>query len=140
MAIVNDSDDKWMADDEFDDFTVSDDDLSIFEEENSDKNQIANLISQLKQKLKIHGSLKHTEYPYKNPDYFFDTQNFTESSDDEQGAVAMKVCSDADNEVEIDPYWMDIKVDELQGLGNPIKKLSDTDSMPDLVSVSDSED
>ena len=40
MAMVNNSDDKRVADDEFDDFTVSDDDLSIFEKENSEKTKL----------------------------------------------------------------------------------------------------
>ena len=52
----------------------------------------------------------------------------------------MKVSSDSDDEVEIDPCWMDVKIDELQGLGNPMKVLlSNMDLMPDLMSMSDSE-
>ena len=68
------------------------------------------------------------------------------SSEDEQRdrGVAMQVVSDSDNdEVEINPYWCRIIVDKLQGLGNPIvvdKNIdSDTDSMPGLEPVSDSE-
>ena len=59
----------------------------------------------------------------------------------------MKVSADSDNEVDIEPYWTTIKVNELHGLGNPmeITTLNDankgsTNSMPDLVSVSDSEE
>ena len=48
----------------------------------------------------------------------------------------MAIESESDNEVEIDPYWTRIKIDELQGVGNPMEVLlSDTDSMPDLESV-----
>jgi hypothetical protein len=37
----------------------------------------------------------------------------------------MKVSSESDNEVEIDLYWSNIKVDKLQNLGNPrVSKVS----------------
>ena len=79
-------------------------------------------------------------YSYDDPDYFRDAHNFTDLSDDEQGAVAMTVESESDNE-ELNPYWMKIKAEELHGLRNPMKVLlSDIDSMPDLVSASESED
>ena len=43
--------------------------------------------------------------------------------------------------MEVNPYWSKIKVDELQGVGNPMEVLfSDTASMPDLESVLDSEE
>ena len=52
----------------------------------------------------------------------------------------MKVSSESDNKVEINPYWSKIKIDELQKLGDPMElSLSDTDSIPDLVSLSESE-
>ena len=141
MAIANNSGDEDMADNEFDDFTISDDDLFFFEDEDEDEDgNILDLTTRLKRLLKISDPAKHATYPYDNPDYFLDARNFTDSSDDEQGAVAMKVSSESDNEVEIDPYWFNIKVDELQNLGNPVDLLSeDTDSMPDLESLSESE-
>ena len=47
----------------------------------------------------------------------------------------MKVSSESDNEVEINPYWSKIKIDELQKLRDPMEfSLLDTNSMPDLVS------
>ena len=52
----------------------------------------------------------------------------------------MKVLSESDNKVEINPYWSKIDIDELQKLGNLMEfSLSDMDSMPDLVSISGSE-
>ena len=52
----------------------------------------------------------------------------------------MKVSSESDNEVEINPYWSKIKIDELQKLGDPMEfSLLDMDSIPDLVSLSKSE-
>ena len=52
----------------------------------------------------------------------------------------MKVSSGSDNKVEINPYWSKIKIDELQKPGDPMEfSLSDTDSIPDLVSLSESE-
>jgi hypothetical protein len=140
MAIANNSGDEDMADNKFDDFTISDDDLFFFEDEDKDGN-ILDLTTRLKRLLKISDPAKHATYPYDNfPDYFLDARNFTDSSDDEQGAVAMKVSSESDNKVKIDPYWSNIKVDELQNLRNPMELLfKDTDSMPDLESMSKSE-
>ena len=52
----------------------------------------------------------------------------------------MKVSSESDNEVEISPYWIKIEANELHRLGNPTEYvLLDTESMPDLVSLSRSE-
>ena len=50
-----------------------------------------------------------------------DARNFSDSSDDENnaGAAAMTVDSENEEEIEMDPYWTKIKVDELQGIGNP---------------------
>ena len=51
----------------------------------------------------------------------------------------MKVSSESDNKAEMSPYWMKIEANELHGLGNPTKyMLSDTELMPDLVSLSGS--
>ena len=53
----------------------------------------------------------------------------------------MKVSSESDSEVEINPYWLNVKMDELHGLGKPTEVLfPEDDSMPDLVSASESED
>ena len=47
-----------------------------------------------------------------------DAQNFSDLSNDENnaGAAAMTVDSENKEEVEMDPYWTKIKVDELQGI------------------------
>ena len=139
MAVAEASDDEDMADSEFDDFAISDDELFFFEDENEDDNTL-DLTTRLKRFLKISDPSKYAAYPYDNPDYLFDARNFTDSSDDEQGAVAMKVSSASDDEEEINPYWSKVKIDELQKLGNPMEiLLSDTDTMPDLVIMSGSE-
>ena len=66
--------------------------------------------------------------------------NMTDSSSDDEQGIAMQVMSDSnDNEVEINPYWSKIIVDELQELGNPMMVNEiDMDLMPDLEAVSDS--
>ena len=139
MAIASDSDDESMANDEFEDFTISDNDIFFFEEEESNEDEVTNLTDHLKKQLKIADASKYI--PYDSYDYLLDAKNFTDSSDDEQGAVAMKVSSGTDSDIEINPYWAKITVDELQQLGNPTEILDpDTDSIPDLVSMSESED
>ena len=51
----------------------------------------------------------------------------------------MKVSSESDNKAEMSPYWMKIEANELHRLGNPTEYvLLDTESMPDLVSLSGS--
>jgi hypothetical protein len=64
-------------------------------------------------------------------------QNFTDSSSsNNMGAVAITIKSGFEDEVEINPYWTKIKVDELQGVGKPIEVFfSDRDSMPDLDNI-----
>ena len=53
----------------------------------------------------------------------------------------MKVSSKSDSEVEINPYWLNVKMDELHELGKPTEVLFPEDnSIPDLVSTSESED
>ena len=49
--------------------------------------------------------------------------------------------SESEEEEQINPYWTKIKVDELQGIGNPMEVIfSNTDSIPDLESISELED
>jgi hypothetical protein len=123
---IEESGDEDMADDEFDDFVVTDDDL--------------------KRILKITEPPQLLQYPYDNPNdlnsMLESTMDSSGSDDDEGGAVAMQVESESDSEVDIDPYWSKVTVDELQGLGKPIQLYdgSDTDSIPDLESVTSSED
>ena len=66
IAAVNNSDDENMANDKFDDLTISEDDMFFSEEE--DKEEIKKLTSQLKKQLKIEELLKYS-YPYNDPDY-----------------------------------------------------------------------
>ena len=87
MAAVNDSDDENMADNKFDNFTISEDDMFFSEE---DEEGIKKLTSQLKKQLKIEELFKYS-YPYDDQDYMLNTQNFTDSSSDDNntGAAAM---------------------------------------------------
>ena len=141
MALVDDSGDERM-DTEFDDFEVFED---LFEDdlgcdEHEDMNDGGINIAADFEKLTISDVSKRIAYPYDNPNNLFDIkEEDTDSSDDESTAVAMQVMSDSENEVDIDPYWSKVTVDELQGLGNPLEVHEpDTDSMPDLESVPDS--
>ena len=136
MAIANNSDNE-MADDEFNDFEISDDDLPIFEE--SEDSKISDLTTQLKQILKIPDSPQYIRYPEDNTKDILDRRNFTDSSDDEQGAVAMQVSSESDSKINIDPYWSKVKIDKLQGLGNPMEAIVSDDFKPDLGNTSESE-
>jgi hypothetical protein len=61
MAIASYSGDEQMANNKFDDFTISENDLFFFEEENN-KNKIQKLTSHLKEQLKINDLLKHIQY------------------------------------------------------------------------------
>ena len=61
-----------MPDHNFDDFTISEDEL-FFEDE--DKN-VTDLTSHLKQLLKIPDPSEYATYPYDNPDYFLNPHNF----------------------------------------------------------------
>ena len=141
MAIASDSGDEDMADNEFGNFTISEDDLFFFEEED-EENEVQELTNRLKKQLQIVNISKYG-YLYDDPDFMLNPRNFTDSSDDDEntGAAAVIIQSESEDEVEINPYWSKIKVDELQGVGNSMEVLfSDTDSMPGLESVSDSED
>jgi hypothetical protein len=130
MAVINDSGDKDMADNNFE---VAEDSLLFFE----DNENVKDLATHLKKLLNI------TTPPYNNPHDIFDVEDSTDSSDnDDTSAAAMQVTSEfeSDSEIEINPYWSKIKVNKLQGLGNLIVSLeSDIDSMPDLEDVFDSD-
>ena len=67
--------------------------------------------------------------------------DYSDDDNNATGAAAMTVESEEESETEVNPYWTKIDIDELQGLGSPTTILfSDTDSMPDLVTMTDSED
>ena len=100
MAVANASEDEDMANTEFEDFTIAEDELFFEDEDGS----VTDLTTCLKQLLKIADPSKYVAYPFDNPDYFLDARNFTDSSDDEPGTVAMKVASESDSEEEINPY------------------------------------
>ena len=139
MVIANDSGDKQMADNEFGNFTIFEDELFF---EDGDRN-IMDLTTCLKQLLKRPDPSEYVTYPYDNPDYFLNPHNFTNSSDNEgnSGAVAITIESESEEEGQINPYWTKIKMDELQGIGNPIEVIfPGTDSIPDLKCISESED
>ena len=70
MAAVNDFNDKNMANNKFDDFTISEDDMFFSEEE--DEEGIKKITSRLKKQLKIEELFKYS-YPYDDPDYMFNT-------------------------------------------------------------------
>ena len=132
MAFVDGSGNKDMADTEFDDFRVCQDDLLLLDNATDDEDGDFDIVTHLKALSSDSNRSKHIEYPY-NDSKDFDTQDFTDSSDDEGAAAAMQAVSDSDDEVKIDPYWSRILADELQSLGNPIKVLEyDLDLMPEL--------
>ena len=89
MAVADMSESEDMVDSEFNDFTISDEDLFFFEDEDEDGN-VLDLTTWLKQLLKISNPSRCATYPYNNLDYFLNAQNFIDSSDDEQGAITMK--------------------------------------------------
>ena len=78
MAIANDSGDEQMADNKFDNFTISEEEL-LFEDE--DRN-IMDLTTCLKQLLKIPNPSEYVTYQYNNPNYFLNPHNFTNSTND----------------------------------------------------------
>ena len=63
MAIASDSGDEDMADNEFGDFTISEDDLFFFEED--EENEVQDLTYRLKKQLQIANISKYG-YPYDN--------------------------------------------------------------------------
>ena len=128
MAMANVSEDEEMADNKFEDFTISEAEIFFFKEEDG---SIEDLTTHLKWILKITDPSKYTIYPFNDPNYFLNKENFTNSSNDEQGAVAMKVTLDSDSEAEMEPYWQKVEMNKLHGLGDPVEVLfSNTDSMP----------
>lgn len=140
MALTDVSGDEDMADNEFNNFTILDEDLLIFKEGNDDQ-EVLNPTDHLKQILKISNPHTHAQYPYENPYDLFVSQNLTDSSDDDNAGAAIMIQSKSKSEEEADPYWAKIKIDELQGLGNPMRiVLSNTDSMPDLEIMSESDE
>ena len=142
MAFTGGSSNKHMAndeDDEFDDFTICQDELFFDTDEES---EVTNLTDQIEQWLNISKPTKY-KYLYDDHDYMMDACNFTDLSDNDNnsGAAAIMAISDSDSKVEPDPYWVKVKVDELKGLGNTMEiSFSDTDSMLDLEIISESED
>ena len=142
MAFTSDSGNEHMADDEdnkFDNFTICQDELFFDTDEES---EVTNLINQIEQQLNISQPTKYM-YPYDNCDYMIDAHNKSDSSDDDKnsGAAAIMAISNSDSKIEPDPYWVKVKVYELKGLGNAMEiSFSDTDSMPDLEILSESED
>ena len=138
MAFVNNSGDKQMADNELNDFSISDDYLFF---DNDDKNEITHLSDKVKKQLNI--SISYT-YPYDNLDFMMNAGNFTDSLDNDNnvaGAATIIVESESKSEQEPDPYWKSIKVEQLKGLVNTVEELfSDSDeSIPSLKMVSSSE-
>jgi hypothetical protein len=109
MAMVNNSDDEHMADNEFNNFTILKNDIFFSEEEN--KEEIQRLTNHLKEQLKI-AKLSKLMYPYDDQDFMLNAQNFSDSADDKNNAGAAAMTIDSENEeVEVDPYWTKIKVD-----------------------------
>ena len=134
MAIASNSDDEEMADNKFDDFEVSEDDLFISEGE-----EVTDLAAHLKRILNIPNSPQYMPHLDDNPKDFLNKHYSTDSSDDEQGAMAMQVSSESDSEVEINPYWSKVRIDKLQGLGNPMETSISDKIIPDSESTSESE-
>ena len=54
--------------------------------------------------------------------------------------MAMQISSESDSDIEINPYWLKVKVDKLQGLGNPMETLLSDDPKLDLESTSETDD
>ena len=92
MAIADISEDESMewANNEFDDFAISDDELFFEDEDEEEIENVLRLTSDLKRLLKISDPSQNITYPYDNPEYFLDPRNFIDLFDDEEGAVAMK--------------------------------------------------
>jgi hypothetical protein len=83
-------------------------------------------------------------YSYDNQDFMLNAQNFSDLSDDKNNAGAAAITIDSENkeELEVNSYWTKIKVDELQGIGNPIEILladTDSESMKDVTTFSNKE-
>jgi hypothetical protein len=113
MAVTSDSNNENMADNEFDDFMVSDDDLFIYKDKYNKESKVPDLATHLKKLLKIFDTAKNPILSYDNPTNILNTRDLTDSSNNKQGAVAMQISSEFDSKVEIDPYWSKITVNEL---------------------------
>lgn len=82
--------------------------------------EVMDLTAHLKRLLKI------SKLPYDNPHDIFNIKDFSNSSDDDNnGVTAMQVSSESDSEIKINPYGSKVKINELQGLGNPIESPSE---------------
>ena len=139
MAVAKDSDDENMADDEFEDFVISTDDLFYFDEVDSDEDDEEDLTDALKHLQVSDTSNPLIQYSYDDL-YHFCKAPIDSSDDDDAGAAAITIDSESTSDEEINPYWQNVTIDELQNLGNPAEVwYTDTDSMPDLVTLSDSE-
>ena len=136
MAATNYSNDEHMADNKFDDFKISEEELFFFKEDNNEINK--ELTNELKQ-LKLSKDSKPLAYYSHNK--LYDFCNTMVSSDDDAGTATIIIDSGTKSDVKINPYWVKVTINELQGLGKPTKVLHlDTDfSMPDLETVSDSD-
>ena len=138
MAVVSNSDNENMADNEFDDFTVLNDNLFF---EDNDGNTEAILTKDMKN-LKISETSKPITYSYDDVyDFCKDSMDSSDDDNNAAGATAMTMESEEESEMEVNLCWTKINVNKLRGLGSATTVLfSDTDSMPDLEAVSDSED
>ena len=108
--------------------------MDDYEEDEGEENEVLNLTDHLKKLLHI----STVPPPYDVPNDLNDMLNSDDTSSDDDQGVAMQVISESDeDEVEIDPYWCKIVVDELQGLGNPtiVDEMNTDPDMPDLQSV-----
>ena len=177
-AAVEAEDGVWMAEvkdsgDEFGSWEGSDGDEWLMKEVETDWN----VLYGVNRNLAASSIASYTSYLYHNlpdlhytpinddndlPDLQYLPTNYDDSSyDGDVEDVALQAMSDSDSnsEVNIDPYWSKIKVDELYGLGmpkvindlmskgahSPVPLLvscsdSSNDSMPSLMTVSDSAD
>ena len=137
MALANDSDDEWMADDEFDDFEISEEDLFFYEQ---DKNKPNKELTDILKLLRISQSPKPlAHYSY---DELYDFCNAASSSDNDAGTAAILMNSESKSDIEINLYWLKVTIDKLQDLGKGIEIIyPDTDSsLPDLIELSDTKD
>src|SRR5277367_791267 len=85
---------------------------NIRKRNNEDAVEDEDLATHLRKLLKITDTSKAV-YPYDNPnDLYSMLEKDTDSSDDDGAAAAMQVVSESDDEIDIDPYWSKIAVDE----------------------------
>ena len=137
-AAVEAEDGVWMAevkdsDDEFGSWEGSDGDEWLMKEVETDWNVLYGVDGNLSASLiasyasYLYRDLPDLCYTLVNddndlPDLQYPPTNYNDSSyngDVEDVALQAMSDSDSDSEVDIDPYWSQIKVDELYGLGRP---------------------